>query len=205
MTVLKARMNGEWVDIMQGGAETVARLDELEADVETASLYDRRFKAPGNYWLPAYPFGAYTTQAYTANTYRMTRMASKVPFNGACFEVTTLLAGTATLAIYDTNEFGMPTVMVGSGTADTSTIGIKVISFSPTIPPGVYWLAIHCTTAVTVRICNTANPIMPSPSTANPVLTAAGNIWWFTATLPNPFSGNPAMSTGMPISYIRVG
>ena len=79
-------------------------------------------------------------------------ISTQVTLTRAGFRVTTAGSGTAEFAIYDSSgPNGRPSarLVYGSG-IDVSSAGLKLVTFSMTLVPGIYWAALRSTVNITV-------------------------------------------------------
>lgn len=118
--------------------------------------------------------------------------------------VTTAAAGTHYLGVYASNADGKPTTLVGSGSFDAGTTGVKTVTINATLNPGIYWMAWATGSAATVR----ASALAGSPSFGLTSSMGTAHItYWYTSgsTLPStaPTSGYTAV-TGAVVPVISV-
>jgi hypothetical protein len=138
-------------------------------------------------------FGAYTTLAVTAGRcyFMPTPIGMPISLTYIGLEVTTASAGTAEVALYrgdGSNGAPLTRVAYASG-IDTGTTGVKLVSIGPiSLEPDLYWAAVRCTAAATLRATATSFIIAISGATqyrhlfnsdaslANPVATSPTNL-----------------------------
>ncbi|MFW6125476.1 MAG: hypothetical protein ACOC58_00060 [Chloroflexota bacterium] len=117
--------------------------------------YPRKLKLDtvARWVLPGWYCGGGLTLTVTANRiyYTPIFVSEDTTFIRIGCNVTTAVAGTADLRIFEWDD-GLPGAQIlSAGTVDTSTTGYKEIVINQTLARGYYFLAIRCTAAPTLR------------------------------------------------------
>ena len=197
-------------------AADIARKDTVDAVVTTQAIVNnailfRRMGATEDRWYCAGIDNAtvLTTGAPTANVLRAMpfpkyrqRTLDRIAIN-----VTTLTAGNARLGIYADDGNCYPgSRILDAGAVDTGTTGVKALTISQVLTPGLYWLVLVSNAASTIRALSVGGAI-PILGLANDLSTAPGVGWSvaFTyAALPATFPADAAAITAVPIPAIFV-
>lgn len=90
----------------------------------------------------------------------------------ACYVSTLASGSTARLAIYDSDANGVPANLVlDAGTVATTSTGLKAITISQTLAPGLYWLggAVSTTGTLVVASFDRASTMFPFAPSTSPV------------------------------------
>jgi hypothetical protein len=102
------------------------------------------------------------------------------------------------LGIYLSDASGAPgKVYLDAGTVDATTTGLKAITISKVLPPGLYWLACVCqgapTTAPTVRLCQPLYP-QADDSGTTAVNNQAPSGFYTVSGVTGAFADSPTLS-----------
>ena len=159
-------------------------------------------------WFPAWTWMDSTTNALAAGNMRLTRTILTAATNAFSAQVTSGGPGgtTVTAFVYNCAADGTPsTRRTVSSPVDASGNGAATCVLGATVPAGIYWVGIlGLGGSANYRSSqNGGNPLLFTASTTNP--TDTYNCWQVTGlgSVPDPFSGSPAISTNMPYLFAR--
>lgn len=137
--------------------------------------YPMKVQPTGNRWtIPGYAFGSMATRAVGANIifYIPIFIEEITTYIRIGLEVTTFVAGTIDIRIFNWEQ-GLPTSLVlNCGTVDCGTNGLKEITINQELPRGYYFLAYRTTVTPTLR-CPDEDHITKSPVAG---LSLTGNV-----------------------------
>lgn len=128
-------------------------------------------------------------------------------------EVTTLaLATVVRLGIYNDDGSVFPgSLLLDAGTVDTSTAGLKTITISQTLSPGLYWLAAATgATSPELRAVTTnVSVIFGFNADGTGDLQQDQRSWYkfgtdYTGGLPDPFSADAIAGIANPVIAVRI-
>jgi len=197
-----------------GGDEiSVAALSGRLADFQPFPFLDfyRKVGATANRYYGPMIAGATATAAMTLNVIYASPFAvvKTITLDRIAINVTTAAAGaTARLGIYADDGTTYPgSLVLDAGTVDVSTTGMKTITISQELTPGLYWLCVWSGGGPTIRgvAGGGAYPILSLDST---LAAAVYNRYEATLTYgsyPSTFpAGASAGSGAMPCPWVRL-
>lgn len=171
-----------------------------------------------NILVPGYASGRYYTTQNIHNTITQTLAANNLYYlpiyvanyiniTAIAARVSTALAGTCRLGIYDTLNGSPNKLIVDAGTIDTSSTGVKELAVSVSLKAGWYWFTIFAGNASTF---DSTNGMMSTGIIGNSVVSTS-QITGLRATL--AYTTLPATATltsllyvsSVPVMWFKVG
>jgi hypothetical protein len=190
-------------------ATDVARKQEVDAIDAVSNAKRGRV---GSWVYAMYEGGAITATGLAgyANHALMARCVMDSSFDAVAAKVTTAVAAsTWKVAIYRSDTNRMPSTLAWQGTIDSSTTGIKVLTFTA-LPPGIYWLCFFSAASISANVTQLGNSLfVTSPdwsSTApNDIYPMTGWAHYMpTGVYPDPFPANGGIAaTTFPAAMFR--
>jgi hypothetical protein len=155
----------------------------------------------------AQPLVPYAVNAATATTLTLTSnriylmpfvVLRELSISQLSANVTTAAAGIHQIGIYDSNNNAQPQNRLGMGQYDAGTTGVKTVTVSLTLRPGIYWAAYAAGSAAAVRAVAVTGLMslgLPSLGTASTTMYALTG-----STLPSsaPTSGYIELNSAAP-------
>lgn len=185
-----------------------ARKDEAWAEVVSsgAAVDLSRLTKVGS-WIQGFPWAA-TGAGGAVNQLLVTRVEAPFTFSECAIEVAggATPTSTALFAVYACDAAGWPTTLVAQQVTpiDCSTLAVKSIPLTATLPAGVYWMGpLLLLTGPTFRNTAASSFASPTPVQALPATNNPG--WRVTSisSLPTPYPLPPNLSGGQPLIWIR--
>ena len=171
------------------------------------------FRAAPDRWSPNIPQQVGTAVATSpAGTIYAMRIRTAVPIKTIAPEVSTAAAtGLLKVAVYDDSAYPYPGNRVFvSADLSTATVGLKQVTVSPQLDPGIYWLAVQNTgpVSVSIRATNYGNPWHPGAINPSPVSTSVISGYALAgqaATPPSPWPANGGTDSINVVTVLQAG
>jgi hypothetical protein len=174
------------------------------------SYYRRTGSSAPEIWYSSPSTGtALTATAIVANTlYAMPFVVPKsITLDRISIRVTSLSSGNARLGIYaDGGNIYPGSLVLDAGIVSTGSTGVKTITISQALTPGMYWLVLVGSSTPTIR-CFAIAGMIPMLGLDNGMGTAPGlyySVAFSYAALPASYPGSATIGTATPIPAIYV-
>lgn len=173
----------------------------------------RRVGATANRWYAAGQVNAVamTTDTPTANVLRAIPLvvAGDITLDCIGINVTSAVAGNARMGIYaDVGNLYPGSLILAAGEVNTGSTGVKSLTISQALTPGLYWVALVNNAAPTIRALSLTGCLALLGSDSTLATTGVGwSVAYTYAALPDTFPGGASIITAVPIPaiFVRAG